>query len=41
MSKRRWRGRLCLFRQMRIDKLAPRHRAGAEPGGKPIEKLGQ
>ena len=26
---------------MRIDKLAPRHRAGAEAGGEPIEKLGK
>ena len=35
------RGRLGLFRQMRIDKLAPRHRAGPEPRGEPIEKLGK
>ena len=26
---------------MRIDKLAPRHRAGPEPRGEPIEKLGK
>ena len=41
LSKRRGRGRLGLLGQMRIDKLAPRHRAGPEPGGEPIEKLGQ
>ena len=26
---------------MRVDKLAPRHRAGPEPRGEPVEKLGQ
>ena len=26
---------------MRIDKLAPRHRAGPEPRGEPVEKLGE
>jgi hypothetical protein len=41
LSKRRGRGRLGLFGQMRIDKLAPRHRAGPEPRGESIEKLGQ
>jgi hypothetical protein len=39
--ERRRRGRLSLFGQMRIDKLAPRHRARSEPRGEPIEKLGQ
>ena len=26
---------------MRLDELAPRHRAGPEPGAKPVEKLGE
>ncbi len=41
LSKRRGRGRLGLFGQMRIDELAPRHRAGPEPRGEPVEKLGK
>ena len=39
--KRRRRGRLGLVGQMRFDELAPRHRAGPEPGGEPVEKLGK
>ena len=30
-----------LLGQMRLDKLAPRHRAGPEPRGEPVEKLGE
>ena len=41
LPERRRRGRLGLFGQMRLDELAPRHRAGAEPGAQPVEKLGE
>ena len=41
LSERCRRGRLGLLGQMRLDELAPRHRAGPEPGGEPVEKLGE
>ena len=37
----RRRRRFRLLGQMRVDQRAPRHRAGAEARGEPVEKLGQ
>ena len=40
-SERRGRGRLGLFGQMRLDKLAPRHRARPEPRAQAVDEIGE